>query len=123
MPKKIFTPIKLPKLQPDCCMDCPLLGLIPKEEREFGSQETLVCLATHHAMNARIARSKKSEHTPKHPLKRYCDNDWDRWQLEPYFGNYPIRVVDLSRYRDSFIREFIEFRIIFHSDRGRKPKH
>ena len=75
----------------------------------------------HYAMNARIARSKKSEHTPKHPLKRYCDNDWERWQSEPYFGNYPVRLVDLSRYRDLFVREVMEFKIIFH-DRGRKPK-
>ena len=122
MPKKIFKQVKLPMQQPDRCMDCPLLGMIPAVEREFGSQETLVCLATHHAMNARIARSKASEHTAKHPLKRWCDDDWERWQQEPMYGNFPIRITDYGRYRDLFVRECMEFQIIFHSKRGPKPK-
>ena len=70
MPIKPFKQIQLRPEQPDCCNECPLLGLIPEAEREFGSQETLVCLGTRHALNARIARSRKSEHTPKHPLKQ-----------------------------------------------------
>ena len=122
MPKKIYSQIKLPRVQPNCCMDCPLLGQIPKHERQFGSQETLVCLATHHAMSTRIARSKASEHTTKHPLKRSCDGEWERWQMEPYFGSIPIRITDISKYRDAFVRDFLEFTIIFHERRGRKPK-
>ncbi len=121
MPKKIFNQVKIPKLQPDCCMDCPLLGEIPKEERPKGTQENLVCLGTHFAMSARAARSKSSNHDTKHPLKRSCDEDWDRWHQTPYFGNIPIRVIDISRYRDPFVRNYLEFRIIFPSSRGRKP--
>ena len=60
MPKKIYTKIKLPRVQPNSCMDCPLLGEIPKEERQPGTQENLVCLGTHYAMSARAARSKAS---------------------------------------------------------------
>lgn len=123
MVKKIFENVILPIEQPDCCMECPLLGQIPKDERKFRSQETLVCLATHHAMNARIARSKKSNHTTKHPLKRLCDGDWDRWQAKPLSGRFPIRVVDMIRYRESFVREFLPLmpmRIIFHDHRRRK---
>ena len=121
MPKKIYTQIKLPREQPNSCMSCPCLGAIPKHERRKGSQETLVCLATHHAMSARLARSKASDHDSKHPLKRSCDADWDRWQADPYFGSYPIRMVDISKYRDPFVRDYLEFHIIFHETRGRKP--
>ena len=120
MPKKIFSQVRLPRVQPDCCMDCPLLGEIPKSERQPGTQENLVCLGTHYAMSARAARSKASEHNTKHPLKRSCDGDWDRWQETPYFGNIPIRMSDISKYRDPFTRNYLEFSIIFPSQRGRK---
>lgn len=121
MPAKPFKQIQLHPEQPDCCNECPLLGLIPEAEREFGSQETLVCLGTRHALNARIARSRKSEHTPKHPLKRWCDDEWERWQEEPYFGKLPVRKIDVSRYRDPWERSQ-QLPIIFHNKRGRKPK-
>ena len=97
------------------------LALFTEAERKFGSQETLVCLGTRHALNARIARSRKSEHTPKHPLKRWCDDEWERWQEEPYFGKLPVRKIDVSRYRDPWERSQ-QLPIIFHNKRGRKPK-
>ena len=122
MPKKIYTQVKLPREKPDCCMNCPLLGEIPKYERKPGSQETLVCLATHHAMSIRLAKSKASEHTTKHPLHRPCDMEWERWIADPYYGSYPVRMMDISKYRDPFIRNYLEFRIIFHDKRGRKAK-
>ena len=122
MPKKVYTKVKLSRIQPDCCMDCPLLGEIPKEEKQKGSQANLVCLGTHYAMSARAAKSKASEHDTKHPLKRPCDGEWERWLEAPYFGEIPIRTIDISRYRDPFVRNFMEFRIIFPEKRGRKPK-
>lgn len=121
MPAKPFKQIQLRPEQPDCCNECPLLGMIPEAEREFGSQETLVCLGTRHALNARIARSRASHHTPKHPLKRWCDDEWERWQEEPYFGKLPVRKIDVSRYRDPWERSQ-QLPIIFHNKRGRKPK-
>lgn len=121
MPAKPFKQIQLHPEQPDCCNECPLLGLIPEAEREFGSQETLVCLGTRHALNARIARSRASQHTPKHPLKRWCDDEWERWQEDPYFGKLPVRKIDVSRYRDPWERSQ-QLPIIFHNKRGRKPK-
>ena len=120
MPKKIFSKVQLPRVQQDCCMDCPLLGEIPKEERQRGTQENLVCLGTHYAMSARAARSKASEHDTKHPLKRSCDGEWERWHHPPYFGAIPIRIIDINKYRDPFTRNFLEFHIIFPSQRGRK---
>lgn len=121
MPKKLFSKVKLPIEKPDRCMDCPLLGEIPKEEKQKGNQANLVCLGTQMAMSARAARSKASEHDTKHPLKRPCDGEWERWLQPPYFGNIPIRAIDISRYRDPFVRNFLEFRIIFPEKRGRKP--
>ena len=120
MPKKIFKKVKLSLAQPNCCMECPLLGVIPKEERQPGTQENLVCLGTHYAMSSRAARSKASDHDTKHPLKRSCDLEWERWHQAPYFGEIPIRCIDINRYRDPFERNFLEFRIIFPSQRGRK---
>lgn len=121
MPIKPFKEIALKAEQPDCCNECPLLGQIPVHERPFGSQETLVCLGTRHALNARIARSRASAHTAKHPLHRPCDEEWERWQEEPYFGKLPVRKIDVSRYRDLWERSQ-QLPIIFHAKRGRKPK-
>ena len=121
MPAKPFIHVQLPPIQPDCCAECPLLGEIPKSERKFGSQETLVCLGTREAMNARISRSRSSKHDVKHPLKRYCDEDWERWQEEPYYGKLPVRKIDISRYRDPWVRSQ-QLPIIFHEKRGPKPK-
>ena len=33
MPKDIYTPRQLPREQPDRCELCPLVGIIPKDER------------------------------------------------------------------------------------------
>ena len=122
MPAKPFKDVKLPPEQPDCCNDCPLLGLIPQHERKFGSQETLVCLGTRHALNARICRSRASDHDTKHPLHRPCDEDWERWHEDPYFGQLPVRKIDISRYRDPWERSQ-QLPIIFHEKRGPKPKN
>ena len=121
MPRKIYEKVKLPSQQPDMCELCPLLGRIPPEEREPGSQETLVCLGTGDAMNTRIARSRASKHDSKHPLKRWCDKLWERWQMEPLYGNLPVRIVDLCRYRDPYIRSR-QLVIKFHSKRGPKKE-
>ena len=121
MPAKPFKPIHLPPQQPDCCNECPLLGTIPEAERQHASQETLVCLGTRHALNARKARSRASQHDAKHPLHRPCDEEWERWQEEPYFGHLPVRKIDISRYRDPWERSQ-QLPIIFHSKPGRKPK-
>lgn len=121
MPPKPYKLIKLQPVQPDCCQECPLLGMIPLAERKFGSQETLVCLGTRHALNARISRARVSTHTQKHPLKRPCDDDWERWHEDPYFGELPVRKIDISRYRDPWERSQ-QLPIIFHEKRGPKPK-
>ena len=39
MPAKPFKQIQLHPEQPDCCNECPLLGLIPEAEREFDPSE------------------------------------------------------------------------------------
>jgi hypothetical protein len=121
MPAKPFKQVELKPQQPDCCLECPLLGQIPPGERKPKSQETLVCLGTRHALNARIARSRASAHDSKHPLKRWCDEDWERWQEDPYFGKLPVRKIDISRYRDPWERSQ-QLPIIFHEKRGPKPK-
>ena len=46
MPKRLSVMVKLPEEQPDRCLDCPLLGVIPIEKRKHGSKKTHVCLGT-----------------------------------------------------------------------------
>ena len=85
MTKYLFKKVKLPKEQPDCCAECPLLGLIPKNEMPHGCRETRVCLMTGDAMTAPFSRSRKSTKDTHHPLKRPCDHNWD---LYPKYKKY-----------------------------------
>ena len=79
MPRKNFIRIRIPALQPDRCIDCPLLGLVPKRQLPKGSLETFVCMPTRNAMTARLTRSKVSEADKKHPRHRYCERLWPAW--------------------------------------------
>ena len=91
--------VQLPPKKPDCCTDCPLLGLIPKSvERPKYSKETRLCIGTAEALSERKTTIRESEQNdPKHPLKRPCDDHWDRWM------NYPRRILNVNKalYRDS----------------------
>ena len=44
MPKDLYTPRQLPREKPDRCELCPLVGIIPKEERRAGKRERYFCL-------------------------------------------------------------------------------
>lgn len=106
MPKIIFTDIPLHEDEPDRCMDCPLLGLIPKEERQYGRQQSHVCLGTRESLSERMIRARKSDKDAKHKLDRPCtrSNLWEVWQQkEPLPGIMRIRTVDYNRYRLAFI--------------------
>ena len=83
MPRRKFVQIQLPAMKPDCCNECPLLGLVPKHLRQPGSKETCVCCGTLDALNARITRVRASERDKRHPLRRPCDSRWDAWQTLP----------------------------------------
>ena len=77
------TPIKLPMAQPDCCFDCPLCGLIPKDHpgKPKGSKETHVCLGTWEALTGRGIKVRASQRDGHHPLRRPCDTKWEAWLL------------------------------------------
>jgi hypothetical protein len=83
MPKRNIVKVQLPPVQPDCCAECPLLGVIPKQYRPHGSKETLVCLGTMDAMTPPFSRSRASTKDSKHPLRRPCDSRWIAWQTLP----------------------------------------
>ena len=110
MPKKLFTPIQLPTEQPACCAVCPLLGIIPKEERPKGTKETHVCLGTRDAIAGRGITSQHDRH------KRFCDNIWDAWPKQ--FG---VRTDYYRRYRVPYMQSQ-QMIITFHEKRGPKPK-
>ena len=77
MPKRNIISIKLPPIQPDCCAECPLLGVIPKELRQHRSKETMVCLGTMEAMTRIGSRVRASQKDSNHKLHRPCDYCYD----------------------------------------------
>jgi hypothetical protein len=80
MPKKNIVQIQLPPEQPDCCAECPLLGLVPKYvSRPKNSKETLVCCGTMEAITQRGSKVRASNRDANHPLHRPCDNRWHSW--------------------------------------------
>lgn len=85
MPKQNFVKIALPPTQPDCCAECPLIGIVPdyNKERPKGSYETRVCLGTMEAMTQRFSKCKASQRDSHHPLHRYCDSRWNAWTSQP----------------------------------------
>lgn len=83
MPKRNITQMQLPMEKPDCCAECPLCGLIPKEQRPFGSKETHVCLGTLEALSGRGISVRASQRDSKHPLHRPCDSRWKAWMTLP----------------------------------------
>lgn len=91
--------VVLPPMKPDRCVDCPLLGLVPKGvEKPKYSKKTYLCIGVAKAMSEQKTCLRESEkNDPKHPLERPCDNHWDRWMT------YPRRILKVNKalYRDS----------------------
>lgn len=84
MPKRNIVQIQLPAEQPDCCAECPLIGLVPKYvARPKHSKETHVCIGTMEAITQRGSKVRASERDAAHPLRRPCDNRWPAWMSLP----------------------------------------
>jgi hypothetical protein len=80
MPRRNITMIQLPPMQPDCCAECPLLGLVPKTvARPKNSKETHVCMGTMEALTQRGTRVRASNRDVNHPWHRPCDSRWNAW--------------------------------------------
>ena len=80
MPKRNFIDIQLAPEQYDRCADCPLIGLIPENERKEGKRKKYVCLGVPlKAMTSKGIWIKASQRDPKHPLHRPCDTRWEGW--------------------------------------------
>lgn len=106
MPKNLYTARQLPKQQPDSCKQCPLVGLIPPEERRQGVRERYYCLGIYapefdetgepildengqqrvgfpRIKSKGISNSAKAWKESGHLLHRPCDNLWDAWITLP----------------------------------------
>ena len=82
MPRKVYTPIQLPKEQPDKCENCPLIGKIPEEEREEGVREGYYCLGKcpdPRLKSKGIKLSAEEYRKKKRKLHRPCDHLWNVW--------------------------------------------
>ena len=80
MPKRNIVMVQLPAEQPDCCAECPLLGLVPKYvARPKHSKETHVCMGTMEALTQRGSKVRASSRDSHHPLRRPCDSRWHSW--------------------------------------------
>lgn len=108
------TPIHLPFEQPDCCFDCPLVGLIPKDYRDKpkGSKETHVCLGTWEALSGRGIKVRASKRDVHHPLRRPCDLRWQSWAKLPG-GYFMLPDEAYLQFRLPF-EHGLQFRIRFH---------
>ena len=89
MPKKLFTPMKLPVNKPDCCADCPLIGLIPMSERVKGVRQGYCCLGIFSPegfpklTSKGIHSSAKAYKAMGRKLHFHCDRLWDAWMTLP----------------------------------------
>lgn len=114
MPKKNFIQVQLPAKQPDCCAECPLLGLVPKYvQRPKNSKETMVCLGTMEALTQRGSKIRASNRDATHPLHRPCDRIWKAWEQLP---NRRLGI-SIQTYNDCRIpyEGTLQMRIRFHS--------
>ena len=91
--------VQLTERKPDCCRECRLLGIVPKSyPAPKYSKKRFLCLGTLKAMSEDKTTKRESEsNDPKHPLKRPCDEHWDRWMS----NQGRIVCVNKALYRDS----------------------
>lgn len=106
MPKTIYTPRQLPMEQPDRCELCPLIGVIPKNERRKGKRERYFCLGifeaetdengdpvldehgqqqmSHPRLSSKgITVSAMATRKKGHLWHRPCDYTWQSWMTLP----------------------------------------
>lgn len=112
MPKRNFVKVKIAPVRYDRCIDCPLLGIVPKHQRPKGSLETYVCIPTRNAMTSRLTRSRVSEADAKHPRHRFCEKMWEAWMRLPNREfMMPIRAYIEERLP---LESSLQLPIIFH---------
>lgn len=128
MPKPVFIPRQLPPKKPDRCELCPLIGLIPKEDRERGKREKYYCLgiyepltddngdpilddkgcqrfgfprlSTREANNVSASQRKEKGHL----LHRPCDNMWAAW-MRLQGRKFPMLTETYNTFRLPFEAE------------------
>ena len=85
MPPKAIIPIEIKMEQPDCCAKCPLIGLIPKEQRQKGLRQSYVCLGVlgEPLASKGIWASASAYKAKKKKLHRPCDTRWEAWTQLP----------------------------------------
>lgn len=127
MPKKIYTFRQLPREKPDRCELCPLVGIIPENERRKGKRERYYCLGIFEAetdeqgepvldengvqqmtfprlSSKGITVSFKHWREKGHLWHRPCDYTWDSWMtLEGRV--FPLPTDVHNTYRLPFERE------------------
>ena len=127
MPRNLYTPRQLPREQPDRCELCPLIGIIPKNERRPGKRERYFCLGIYEAAvdengepilddngcqqmsyprlsSKGISVSAAAVRRGGHLWHRPCDYLWESWMTLPgrLFG-MPTDVY--TTYRIPYERE------------------
>ena len=74
MPKQTFIKVQLAPERYDRCKDCPLCGLVPKEERMENYK--YVCLATMRGMTSEYIEQSDQENKP-------CGERWEAFMKLP----------------------------------------
>jgi hypothetical protein len=128
MPKQVFIPRQLPPKKPDRCELCPLIGLIPKEDRERGKREKYYCLGIFEPLvdeegnpilddkgcqrfgfprlSTRASNncSASDRKVKGHLLHRPCDNMWAAW-MRLQGRKFPMLTETYNTYRLPFEAE------------------
>ena len=113
MPKKNYIPTPLAPMKYDRCIDCPLCGLIPKDERKQGKRMKYVCLGVNlKPLTSKGVWIKASKRDAKHPLKRPCDNYWDAWMATLKRREFNLGFIYYTKYRLPF-EQTVQLRINF----------
>lgn len=126
MPKQ-YIPRQLPREQPDSCQLCPLVGIIPRDERRKGLRERYCCLGIFEPLtddngqpvaddngqqrlsfprikSKGITSSAKAIKAGGHLLHRPCDALWPAWMTLP--GRlYGMPPETYTKYRLPFEHE------------------
>lgn len=85
MARKAIVHMTLTQEQPDTCAECPLCGVIPKEQRKRGARQSFVCLGVlGEALTSKGIHSSASAYKAKNrKLHRPCDSRWEAWAQLP----------------------------------------
>lgn len=101
--------IEIPTIQPDTCLKCPLIGMIPKNIRQKGKRQAYCCLGVlpHKPLTSKgIGVSANNKRKTGHLKHRVCDDKWEVWRR--MYGDYFPLNEKSYQYRKDYEEKILE---------------